>query len=317
MSQTGIATRPLLSRSSTNTLDHAHIAYRFVPSPSPSSPPSPAAETTLLYLPGLKSTFNGLKGQILETTALDLGINYLTLNYQGHGTSSGVIKEISSLEEWLLDIEAVLLESLPKTSRNSSLIVVGSSLGGWLALLLVSFLTKQQTPPIVGLVLVAPAVDASQRWNSKNSSNQVDTTTEKDSLVSILSEYVDEGCIQLSRQLIDDANERWCILASSTSSPTPKHSSASPRTSTSKNNTNTSLLDTIRQKLMDNSLAIDIIAGAKDSVVPLAAVEAVAEALPGSNLHVVQNGDHRLSSPSDLELLVEVVKNHVKRKEAT
>jgi pimeloyl-ACP methyl ester carboxylesterase len=318
MNPSGTVSR-LLKNTANLTQSHAHIAYRFIPSSSSPPPPSPntnSTKTTLLYLPGLQSTWTGLKGQTLETISSVLGLNYLTLHYQGHGTSSGTIKEIPSLEEWLSDIEAVLLNTVATTAEDSSnndssnLIIVGSSVGGWLALLLSLLLTKSENvlPRIRGLILMAPAVDASQRW-SRSSTNQ--KLNACNGIVSIPSEYVDEGCIQLSQELIDDANERWCLLP-----PRPEHHNKSTNdpdfcVEVSKKMNANSLLDTLKQNLSKKTLLIDIIAGERDSVVPLVAVEALAENLPGSNLHIVKNGDHRLSNDSDLELLVDIVKSQV------
>ncbi|KAL4520177.1 hypothetical protein Ndes2526B_g01289 [Nannochloris sp. 'desiccata'] len=308
MSQTGVVTRPLAHSCKSNQI-HAHIAYRFVhPTSTSSLPPKDnnkdnKSNTTLLYLPGLQSTWSGLKGQTLETTASELGLNYLSLNYQGHGTSSGIIKEILSLEEWLLDIEAVLLKTLStaKVPSSSNLIIVGSSLGGWLALLLSLFLTKPQLPQIRGLILIAPAVNASHRW-----SNTADHMNNAASVVSIPSEYADQGCIQLNRHLIKDANERWCILMQPQQQQ--QHFPAAPSPSCGEGN---SLAYLLKHKLIDTTLIIDILAGALDSVVPFATAEALAGTLPGSNLHIVENGDHRLSSSSDLELLVDIVERQV------
>ena len=131
----GYATRQ--SASST-----VNLAYRSITC-SPTSGNVP----TVVYLPGLLRTWGGLKAQVLEAECPRLGLNYLSLHYQGHGhglsaadstvvpSSSNKIEEIRSLEEWILDIETVL-DSVIGTASSSGqhLILVGSSLGAWLGL---------------------------------------------------------------------------------------------------------------------------------------------------------------------------------------
>lgn len=260
------------------------IACRHIPGPSPSSP-------IILYLPGLLSTWGGLKSQVLEAEASSLGLGYLSLHYQGHGgdldhndadensssfisaMSSGNVENIESLEEWLMDIEAVLDAQLALLGFPK-LIIVGSSLGAWLGLLL----ALRRPALLGGLVLLAPAVDASRRWARLSRSSC-------GPYIEISSNYIPSGDIRLNVALMDDANERWLLLEGPGK---------------------VRLNDIFEKELQ--GCPVHIFAGEFDEVVPMEEVERLAAAVPRAEMLVVQGSDHRLSQSEDLDMLVDVVR---------
>ena len=232
------------------------------------SPPSPPAPILLLYLPGLLSTFDGRKGGCLESIALhDHSIEYLSLNYQGHGASTGrTLPHTTSIEEWILDIESVLESKHDVDSSSGSkqrIIIVGSSLGAWLALLVAQ---RRKYANIAALVLLAPAINPFHRWLQLEhpSAHQY---------IDIPSNYVDGGSIRIQRALVLDARDRWAV-GGGNSCPCPVHIMAGE---------------------LDDVIPVEEIKAFVTATMPHAKVD------------VVPGGDHRLSTDKDLVHIKDII----------
>ena len=202
-----------------------------------------------------------------------------------NAASSGRVEDILSLEEWIFDIESVLDAALPNIDPHnvpSKFIIVGSSLGAWLGLLI----ALRRPSQIGGVVLLAPAIDASRRWAgySRSSCGQY---------VEVPSNYISEGVIRLHVDFMKDANDKWLLLEE----PGKLRLSA----------------------LFKNELKecpVDVLAGEFDEIIPVAEVGKLAAVIDRENqakinLVVMKGGDHRLSRPKDLDQLVEVLKRQV------
>src|SRR5689334_23589663 len=118
------------------------IAYRLRSGASP----------TLLFLPGYASDMEGTKALALDGFAAERGIAILRLDYSGTGSSSGRFED-GTLELWLE-------ESLAVVDRLTSgrLILVGSSMGGWLAMH-VAALRPERVHALVGIAAAADFTD--------------------------------------------------------------------------------------------------------------------------------------------------------------
>ena len=124
------------------------IAVRAREGKSPSSGPG------LFWLGGFKSDMKGTKAEALDRWAESAARACVRFDYSGHGESGGDFQE-GTIGRWLE-------ESLGVFTRfaEGPQIVIGSSMGGWLALLLARALSgRKDIPPIAGMVLIAPAVD--------------------------------------------------------------------------------------------------------------------------------------------------------------
>src|SRR6202050_520150 len=114
------------------------------------------ASPGVFWLSGYKSDMNGTKAQALAHWADATGRACVRFDYSGHGESGGAFTD-GTIGRWLAESLAVF-----EACCHGPQIVVGSSMGGWLALLLARALRErgQAAPALVaGLVLVAPAVD--------------------------------------------------------------------------------------------------------------------------------------------------------------
>jgi pimeloyl-ACP methyl ester carboxylesterase len=104
---------------------------------------------TVVWLGGFGSDMVGTKAQALADWAQSAGRDFLRFDYFGHGESSGDFLE-GSITRWRSDVLAVIDDL-----TDEPLVLVGSSMGGWLALLA----AVARPARLHALVLVAPAAD--------------------------------------------------------------------------------------------------------------------------------------------------------------
>jgi pimeloyl-ACP methyl ester carboxylesterase len=108
----------------------------------------------LFWLGGFRSDMTGSKAQALDDWAARSGLACVRFDYSGHGRSSGEFVE-GTVSRWLEEAEAVF-----DRFAQGPQIVVGSSMGGWIALLLARRLRERgANARLAGMVLIAPAVD--------------------------------------------------------------------------------------------------------------------------------------------------------------
>jgi pimeloyl-ACP methyl ester carboxylesterase len=103
----------------------------------------------LVFLPGYKSDMQGGKAQALAAWATDQGVGMLRLDYSGCGESEGAFED-GTLDSWRDDVLTVIAQA-----GIGPLILIGSSMGGWLMLLVAEALGKQVT----AMVGIAAAPD--------------------------------------------------------------------------------------------------------------------------------------------------------------
>ncbi|MDD9746109.1 MAG: alpha/beta hydrolase [Marinovum algicola] len=102
----------------------------------------------VVFLGGFKSDMAGTKAVWLEDWCRDRGRAYLRFDYSGHGVSSGRFDE-GCIGDWAEDTEAVI-----RATCEGPLVLVGSSMGGWISLLM-----SQRLDTVAGLVTIAAAPD--------------------------------------------------------------------------------------------------------------------------------------------------------------
>ncbi len=104
---------------------------------------------TFVFLCGFHSEMNGTKGAYLARWAADTGRAFLRMDYSGHGRSGGRFDD-GTIGRWRDDALAVI-----DAASDGSLVLIGSSMGGWMALL--TALARPQR--VQALLLIAPAPD--------------------------------------------------------------------------------------------------------------------------------------------------------------
>jgi pimeloyl-ACP methyl ester carboxylesterase len=123
----------------TDTPPRPRLAFHLTPGTSP----------TVVFLPGYASDMSGAKATALESWAERSGQAYLRFDYAGCGESEGVFEE-QTLADWRDDVLALVDELV-----EGPVVLVGSSMGGWLMLLA----ARARPDRIVAMVGVAPAPD--------------------------------------------------------------------------------------------------------------------------------------------------------------
>jgi esterase/lipase len=127
------------------------IAYRLIKG-------TQASEPALLWLSGFLSDMTSTKATTLAEWVRKVGLPMLCFDYSGHGLSEGDLLQ-ASIGDWLEEAEAALA-----LLQGRRCIVVGSSMGGWIALLLARKLAQEGAlKRLAGLVLIAPAWDMTER----------------------------------------------------------------------------------------------------------------------------------------------------------
>ena len=106
----------------------------------------------LVWLGGFRSDMQGSKAMALDRFGAEHGLAVTRFDYSGHGQSGGDFNE-GTISRWLEEALAVF------DTTSGPQIVIGSSMGGWLALLLIRELRRRGLSRVMGLALIAPATD--------------------------------------------------------------------------------------------------------------------------------------------------------------
>ena len=225
--------------------------------------------TGFYWLGGFKSAMSGTKAEALADVARATRRQCLRFDYSGHGESEGLFTD-GTISNWL---EQALHMFLVHTKGRR--IVVGSSMGGWLALLLARRLEKEDPSAfrrIAGMVLVAPATDMTQdlMWDLYG---------------------------PREKQALQDAG--IYMQPSGYGEPYPITAKL--------------LADGMNHLLLKDGLALPfpvrILQGSEDHDVPPAHAVKTFEALRGPDvtLTFIKGGDHRLSRPTNIHVIQETV----------
>jgi len=223
----------------------------------------------LIWLCGFRSEMTSTKASALAAWAKAHQRTCLRFDYSGHGQSPGRIEE-GSLSRWLEEALAVF----GHLSRGPQ-VLVGSSMGGYIALLLLRALlagSPSDAARVKALVLIAPAWDMTElMWQNLPASGRAAIMAEGATLRP--SRYGD-GPYAITRALIEDGR-RHLIGAAAFDPGRPLH----------------------------------VLHGLEDPDVPWEHTLDLVAHLSGDWVRVsaVPDGDHRLSRPQDLALLLEIV----------
>jgi pimeloyl-ACP methyl ester carboxylesterase len=232
-------------------IDGTRIAYRHRPGGAPA----------VVFLPGYMSDMTGSKAQGLDAWAAARGHAFLRLDYSGCGASAGRFED-GTLSRWAADargvIDTVLGEAAP-------VILVGSSMGGWLALLLAEAMPER----VAALVGIAAAPDFTDWGTLADLSTEQRRALARDGRIELPSDYGPDPYVYTAK-LIDDARG----------------------------------LRLLGRAIAYNG-PVRLLHGQADPDVPWDVSVRTAAALRSADVQVilVKDGDHRLSRPQDLALL--------------
>lgn len=262
------------------------IAYRQRNPAAPSDQARHDSRPGVLWLGGFKSDMAGSKAEKLDEWATASGRCFTRFDYFGHGLSDGDFTD-GTLSRWYADALAML-----KEATHGPQILVGSSMGAWIACLLAHRLAtaqpksasfeqalkdpgsmKNDNRPVAGLVLIAPALDFTEVLMWDMMSIEAQRTLMATGRYDKPSDYSDEPYI-ITRALIEDGRQNL-------------------------------LLD----KAIQTNCRVHILQGQQDRDVPWPHALRIAEQIAHDDLILsfVKMGDHRLSRDIDLARMIEAV----------
>jgi pimeloyl-ACP methyl ester carboxylesterase len=226
------------------------------------------ASPGLIWLGGFNSDMTGTKAVALDAWAAERGRACVRFDYSGHGESGGAFID-GTIGRWLEESVAVF----ERFCRGTQ-VVIGSSMGGWMALLLAREIARRQLgrASLAGLVLIAPAPDFTEQlmWNGFPPEVREEIRTR--GVWMRPSQYGDP--YPITRALIEEGRNHL-LLGSA----------------------------------IDVGCPVRILQGAQDPDVPWQHAFALAHRLPSEDvvLTMIQDGDHRLSRPQDIARIISAV----------
>ena len=223
---------------------------------------------TVMWLGGFRSDMRATKAEALDAWAAREGRRLVRFDYSGHGESGGRFED-GTISRWLEEAVALVNAFVPDRP-----VLVGSSMGAWIALLTARALRKARRRAPAGMVLIAPATDFTERLMWAEFPDEIRRRIIEDGVYLRPSLYSDEP-YPITRALIEDGRNHLLLCGKPIATGCPVH----------------------------------ILQGMQDPDVPWQHALALVEHLPGDNvsLTLVKDGDHRLSRPEDLDRLVVAV----------
>lgn len=155
---------------------------------------------TILYLHGLMSDRLGTKCVAIEKHCIENKINYVAFDNLGHGTSSGKFTDFNISNWFNATIEFI------KKLNLKNIILIGSSMGGWLALLV----SRLKLDNIHSIILIAPAPDFTLKiWNLLSLEQKEEIANSK---IFYLQSKGEEGSIPITLSLLEDGQNHLIML---------------------------------------------------------------------------------------------------------
>ncbi|MDD9900452.1 MAG: alpha/beta hydrolase [Alphaproteobacteria bacterium] len=213
----------------------------------------------VIFLGGFKSDMTGGKATFLEEACTARNQSFVRFDYTGHGFSSGVFED-GMIGSWLQDALDVF-----DTLTTGPQIVVGSSMGGWISLLL----ALKRKERVHGLIGIAAAPDFSEDILHHELTDTQKAELEEKGITYKPSDYGDP--YPITKKLLDEARENHLLLHDKINITCP----------------------------------VRLLHGKQDDAVPWQKSERIKQKLVSKDVQItwVDDGDHRLSRDQDLALL--------------
>jgi pimeloyl-ACP methyl ester carboxylesterase len=224
----------------------------------------------LIWLGGFNSDMKGTKALALDAWAAEHGRGCIRFDYSGHGESGGAFID-GTIGRWLEESVAVFRQFC-----RGPQVVIGSSMGGWMALLLAREIAKRAADhaSLAGLVLIAPAPDFTEQLMWNGLSPEIREEIQTKGVWMRPSQYGDGAPYPITRALIEEGRNHLLLGGA-----------------------------------IEVGCPVRILQGARDPDVPWQHAFALAHRLPAEDvvLTMIQDGDHRLSRPQDIARIIAAV----------
>ncbi len=217
----------------------------------------------VLFCGGFNSDMQGNKALALQHACAAAGRQFTRFDYRGHGLSSGKLED-HKVSDWVADAELVM-----EQAATGPLVIVGSSMGAWIACLLIKKFPKR----FKGFVGVAAAPDFTEDIMLLRLDEAAKERLAAGEIVRAPTEYDAQG-YPIRQQLIDDGRQNLVLT-----------------------------------EALPVDFPVRLLHGTCDESVPWQHGARLMDVIQGDDvqLRLFKGGDHRLSEPAQLEALVKVV----------
>ena len=218
----------------------------------------------VMFLGGYRSDMNGTKASYIEQQCRKRGQAFLRFDYSGHGASQGKFED-GTMGSWLQDA----LDILDHITREP-VVLVGSSMGGWIALLV----ARARAGQVQGLVGIAAAPDFTEEIYAHLNPEQKQQL-EQGRPVQVANDYSSEP-YTYTKSFYEEGKNHLLL-----------------------------------GKTLEIDFPVRLIQGMRDNDVKWETAVKIQKILEGGEVDVifVDDGDHRLSRPEDLELIDREIKS--------
>lgn len=219
-------------------------------------------EPGVVFLGGFMSDMDGSKASHLEAWAKAEGRAYVRFDYSGHGKSAGAFVD-GCIGDWFADASEVI-----ERSTQGPQVLVGSSMGGWIALLCAKALPKR----IAGLVTIAAAPDFTEDGFYADFSDEDKSRLEVEGVVHVPSDYGDP--YPITKRLIEDGRSHFVL-----------------------------------RDPLKLGVPVRMVQGTEDTAVTRDTALRLLDHLEVEDVRLtfIKGGDHSLSTPDNLEMIVGAV----------
>ncbi len=242
-------------------------------------PPDDRLNTGFFWLGGFMSDMTGSKAEALADLSRNSRRACLRFDYSGHGQSGGAFAD-GTISLWLEQATHMFI-----THTKGRRIVVGSSMGGWLAMLLARKLEREDPQAfrrLSGLLLIAPAADMTRdlMWDRFSAEQRIEL--QESGVLHVASDY--GAPYPVTSQLIEDGKNHLLL-----------------------------------SRGFQTSIAVRILQGTADADVPPSHALKTLDAIAGEDvsLELIKGGDHRLSAPPYLRMIKDAALTLAERADGT
>ncbi|MEM1114451.1 MAG: alpha/beta hydrolase [Pseudomonadota bacterium] len=211
----------------------------------------------VLFLPGFNSNMQGTKALALDKWCADQGVQFTRFDYAGHGFSSGRFED-GTIGQWLSNAESIIEQVCVGPH-----VLVGSSMGGWIMLLLA--LRQQQR--LTGLLGIASAPDFTETLAHERLDTGQLESLDRRGFCELANEYDGGEPYRIGRALLEEGRQHRLLHTE-----------------------------------IAIDLPVRLIHGQRDEDVPWELSLRIAERLRSRDVEIqlVKSGDHRLCEPEDI-----------------
>ena len=219
----------------------------------------------VLFLPGFRSSMDSTKSKAIYNYCKENSLEFTSFDYYGHGESSGDDGTKGTIGRWFSDSLAIL----DHVTNSPKQILIGSSMGAWLMILL----ALERKQKIKGLIGIASAPDFSMILEEQIARNENLTKQMMELDFCTLPSKYDTNGYKIHKSLLEEARTHYILTKS----------------------------------MIDIECSVQLFHGTKDEDIPMDYAHTLLGKINTNDkvLHLIEGGDHRLSKPHEIEIILD------------